>query len=58
LNALSVAFLVSSTAILAVILGIFGAYCAICGILAAVNRTRPSHALRALVPHQGNVNGD
>jgi hypothetical protein len=57
-NALSVALLIGSTAILAVILGIFGAYCAICGVLAAVNPSRPSHLLRELVPHRSNVNGD
>ena len=58
MSALSVAFLVSSTAILSVILGVFGAYCAIRGVLAAVNPSRPSNVLRALVPHQGHINGD
>ena len=58
MNALFVAFLISSTAILSVILGVFGAYCAISGVLAAVNPSRPSNVLRALVPHQSHVSGD
>jgi len=57
-NALFVGFLIISTAILTVILGIFGAYCAIRAILAAVNPSRPSNGLPALVPHQSHVNGD
>ncbi len=55
-SALFVAFLIISTAILSVILGVFGAYWAICGVLAAVNPSRPSLVLRALV--QSQANGD
>jgi len=57
-NAVLVGFLISSTAILSVILGVFGAYCAICGVLAAVNPSRSSNALAALVPHQSHMSGD
>jgi len=56
-NGLSAAFLISSTAILSVILGVFGAYCAVCGILAALNPARPN-VLQALVPHQSPASGD
>src|SRR6266404_9978591 len=56
-NGLSAAFLISSTAILSVILGVFGAYCAISGLLAALNPSRPN-VLRALVPHQSPASGD
>jgi hypothetical protein len=57
-SALFVVFLITSTAILSVILGVFGAYCAISGVLAAVNPSRPSHVLQALVPHQSHASGD
>jgi hypothetical protein len=55
---LFVAFLVSSTAILTVALGVFGAYVSVCAILTAVNPSRPSKALSALVPHQSQASGD
>ena len=58
MNALFVAFLISSTAILSVVLGVFGAYCAIHGILAAVNPSRPANILSALVAHQSHASGD
>jgi hypothetical protein len=58
LNALFVVFLISSTAVLSVILGVFGAYWAISAVLAAVNPTRPSNLLAALVPHQSQASGD
>jgi hypothetical protein len=58
LNALFVAFLISSTAVLSVILGVFGAYWAISAVLAMVNPTRPSNLLAALVPHQSQASGD
>ena len=58
MNTLSVAFLLCSTAILAVILGVVGAYYAICGILAAVNPSRPSNALAMLVTRQSHASGD
>ena len=51
-SALFVAFIVSTTAILSVILGVLGAYYAISAVLAAVNPTRPAHVLRTLVPQQ------
>jgi hypothetical protein len=57
-NALFVGFLICSTAILTVALGIFGAYCAICAVLAAVNPSRLSKTLSALIPHQSPVSGD
>jgi len=57
-NALFAVFLVSSTAILSVILGVLGAYYAISGLLAAVNPMRPAPALRTLVPHQSRMSGD
>jgi hypothetical protein len=58
LNALFVGFLLSSTAILSVFLGIFGAYCAIHAVLSTINPSRPSNLLAALVPHQSEANGD
>jgi hypothetical protein len=58
LNALFVVFLIISTAILTVALGILGAYCAISAVLAAFNPSRPSHSLRALIPNQSQATGD
>jgi hypothetical protein len=57
-DALFVAFMVTSTAIVSVGLGVLGSYYAITGLLAAVNPARPMPLLRALVPHQGQVSGD
>jgi hypothetical protein len=57
-NALFVAFLISSTAILTVVLGVLGAYCAISAVLAVVNISRPSHALAMLVTRQSHASGD
>jgi len=57
-NALLVAFLITGTAILSVGLGVLGAYCAISGVLAAVNPSRPRHAFAKLVPHQSEASGD
>jgi hypothetical protein len=61
-NALFVGFVLSTTAILTVSLGVFGAYCAINGILAIVNPSANStgrfRALSALIPHQSNATGD
>jgi hypothetical protein len=57
-NALFVAFLVSSTAILSVIFGVLGAYYAINFLLSAVNPTREAHSLHTLVPHQSRMSGD
>ena len=58
MNALFIAFLISSTAILTVVLGVAGAYYAISGILAAVNPSRPSNGLAALVTRQSHASGD
>lgn len=58
MDALFVAFLVSSTAIVSVGLGVLGAYYAITGLLAAVNPSRPMHLVRTLVPHQSPASGD
>ena len=57
-SALFVAFLITSTAILTVIFGVFGAYCAISAVLAAVNPSRPTNTLSALLPEQGRASGD
>jgi hypothetical protein len=58
LSALFVVFLIISTAISTVILGILGAYCAISAVLAAFNPSRPLNVLRALVPNQSQASGD
>jgi len=57
-DALLIAFLVSSTAIVSVGVGVLGAYYAITGLLAAVNPSRPAQLLQTLVPHQGPASGD
>jgi hypothetical protein len=57
-SAIFVALLLGSTAILSVILGVFGAYCAINGILAAFNPSKPALFLRALIPTENQVSGD
>jgi hypothetical protein len=57
-DALYIAVVVSGTAILSVGIGVFGAYWAISGLLAAVNPSRPVASLSALVPNQGQVSGD
>jgi hypothetical protein len=58
-NALIVVLLVCGTAISSVALGVFGAYCAVTGLLAAFNPSRPATAFAAaLVPHQGHLAGD
>jgi hypothetical protein len=57
-SALFVALLIGGTAILSVVLGVFGAYFAITGLLAAVNPARSFHPLAALIPHQSHASGD
>jgi hypothetical protein len=57
-NALFVALVTIGTTISCVVLGVLGAYCAVAGILTAVNPSRTSNALPALVPHQSHVSGD
>jgi hypothetical protein len=56
-NELFTGFLLISTTILAVILGISGAYCVISAVLAAVNPAHPMTIAR-LVPHQNHASGD
>jgi hypothetical protein len=58
LNTLFGGFLICSTAILGVIFGVFGAYCAINAVLFAVNPSRPSNLLSALVPNHSQMSGD
>jgi hypothetical protein len=55
---LFVAFLITSTAILTVIFGVFGAYCAISAVLAAVNPSRPANTFSGLLPEQSRASGD
>ena len=57
MNELFAGFLLISTTILAVILGILGAYGAIRLVLAAVNPAHPM-TLARLVPHQYHASGD
>jgi hypothetical protein len=58
-TALLVALLVFTTAITCVALGVFGAYYAVTGLLAAFNPSRPPAALvAALVPRQSHASGD
>lgn len=56
MEALLAVFLVSGVALLSVALGVFGAYCAITSLLAALNPSRNAKSLPALVPSQ--VSGD
>jgi hypothetical protein len=58
LNTIFAGVLISSTAILSVVLGVYGAYFVINGVLAAVNPSRPSNLIAALVPHQSQASGD
>ncbi len=59
MNAFIIILLVCGTAISSVALGVFGAYCAVTGLLAAFNPSRPSTAFAVtLVPHQGHLAGD
>jgi len=57
-DALFEIFLLSSTVIVSVGVGILGAHYAISGLLAVLNSTRPSESLHALVPQQGQASGD
>lgn len=58
-NALIVVLLVCGTTISSVALGVLGAYCAVTGVLAACNPSRPASAFAAaLVPHPGHLAGD
>jgi len=57
-NALLIGLVTIGTTISCVVLGVFGAYCAVAGILAAVKPYRASNALSALVPRQSQMSGD
>jgi hypothetical protein len=57
-DALLAAFLIGSTAILSVGVGVMGAYYAITAILAAFNPSRPSRFLAPLAPQQSQASGD
>jgi hypothetical protein len=57
MNTLFVALVTVGTTISCVVLGVFGAYCAVTGILAAFNPSR-SPRVFTLVPHQSQVSGD
>lgn len=59
MTALLVALLVFATAITCVALGVFGAYFAVTGLLAALNPSRPRSAVVAtLVPTPSQATGD
>ena len=58
MNALFVALLTVGTSISCVVLGVFGAYAAVTGILAAFNPSRPERILPALVVNQTQLSGD
>jgi len=57
-DALLVAFLITSTAVASVGFGVLGAYCAISGVLAALNPAQPRRSTAALVPHHSQASGD
>jgi hypothetical protein len=58
-NALIVGFLVCGTAISSVALGVFGGYCILTGLLAALNPSRPASTFAAaFLPRQGHLAGD
>jgi hypothetical protein len=58
-NALIVVLLVCATAISSVALGVFGAYCAVTGLLAACSPSRPTATFAAaLMPRQSHLAGD
>ena len=58
-TALFVALLVFVTVISCVALGVFGAYFAVAGLLAAFNPSRPSSVLTpSLMPRQSHASGD
>jgi hypothetical protein len=58
-NALIVALLLCGTAISSVVLGVFGGYCVLTGLLAALNPSRPASAFAAaFLPRQSHLAGD
>lgn len=58
MNALFIALVTIGTTLSCLVLGVFGGYCAVAGILAAFNPSRAENDLSALVPHQSQVSGD
>lgn len=58
MNAFLVVLLIIATSLFCVALGILGAYCAVTGLLAAFNPSRPSMPLPALVAHESSASGD
>ncbi|MGB9073771.1 MAG: hypothetical protein WCC22_14120 [Terriglobales bacterium] len=59
MNALIVVLLLCATAISSVALGVFGAYCAVTGLLAVCNPSRPTATFAAaLMSHQSHLAGD
>jgi hypothetical protein len=57
-NALLIAFIVSTTAVLSVVLGVFGAYYTVNFVLSAINPVRPAPAFRSFVPQHSRMSGD
>lgn len=59
MNALLIVLAIGSTAIIGVALGVFSAYYALTGLLAACNPSRPiSRTGPVLVPQQSSASGD
>ncbi|MGA9642755.1 MAG: hypothetical protein WBQ72_15270 [Terriglobales bacterium] len=58
MEAILAIFLIGSTAIVSVVLGVLGAYYAVCGVLAAFNSERKSHLLPQLIPNPTQASGD
>jgi len=57
-NALLAVLLIGGAVVSSLTLGVVGSYCAVAGLLAAVDPSRPERGLRKLVPHQSHVGGD
>ena len=57
-NSLLVVSVLCGTATSAVALGVYGAYLAVTGLLAACNPSRPTATLAALLPSQSHASGD
>ena len=59
MNALLIALVIGLTAIVGVALGVFSAYYALTGLLAACNPSRtPIRSSAVLVPQQSSASGD
>lgn len=57
MNGLFVALLIIGTSLSCVALGIFSAYCAVAGLLAALNPS-PRPVLATLMPNESSATGD